>query len=233
MAAWAGAIDVPSSEAASSKEPVFLNKRDVRISISCEKWEMHSLSLDKSPRCDAGLYPEQRMAHGTQLGASCRHIGTQGCDLRPEARRVVEVDEVGELVGGDIIDEGKRRLHQPPVEADMAAPGAAAPLGLGIGKRKAAGCAPQFTGDARQSPGQQAFGAGEQPGADQRTRIAPRRSINTQDAAVALHPTEQGCVDVEPECAPKIVHLADRRRIRLRCARLQAGPGAMQPVVLL
>jgi hypothetical protein len=36
MAAWAGAIDAPSSEAASSRVPAFLTKREVRIAVSCD-----------------------------------------------------------------------------------------------------------------------------------------------------------------------------------------------------
>ena len=137
------------------------------------------------------------------------------------------------FVCGNVVDQRERRLHQPPVEADMAAPGAAAPLRLRVGQGEAAGCAPQPAGDARQPPGQQADGLAVQPAADQCADIGVERGMHAQAAAVALDVDEQGGPNVERERAPEIAHFGRGFAARLRRTRLQAGPRAVQPVVLL
>src|SRR4030065_2376036 len=82
---------------------------------------------------------KQHPTHSAQLGAPCQRVGAQFGDLRPETRRVVEVNQVRKFVRGNVIDQRERRLYQPPVEADMAAPGAAAPLRLRVGQGETAG----------------------------------------------------------------------------------------------
>ena len=47
--------------------------------------------------------------------------GQQPLDDRPEARRVVELDQVRDLVRDDVVGERGRQLDEAPVEADLAA----------------------------------------------------------------------------------------------------------------
>ena len=103
---------------------------------------------------------------------------------------MVEVDKVGKLVRGDVVDERERRLHQAPVEANVAAPGAAPPLGLRVGQREAAGRASQPAGDACKPPGQQALCTREQPAPHQFPGIRIQRRINTQGIAVPAYLVE-------------------------------------------
>ncbi len=103
---------------------------------------------------------------------------------------MIEMNKVGEFMRSDVVDERERRLHQPPVETDMAAPGAAAPLRLRVGQGKTAGCAAQLACDAREPPGQQTFGAGQQPGAHQFIGIRIQRRIDAQRIAMPAYLVE-------------------------------------------
>jgi len=105
---------------------------------------------------------------------------------------MVEVDEVGEFVCGNVIDERERRLHQPPVEADVPAPGAAAPLRLRVGQGKARGGSTQAAGNAREPPGQQTDGLVVQPAADQCADVGVKRGVHAEAVAVAPDVDEQG-----------------------------------------
>src|SRR5258708_13805902 len=67
------------------------------------------------------------MVAGEELGAQCPVIGTEALDLGPERSRVVHLAQVRELVAHDVVDEMRRRLHQPPGEAYLATRVAAPP----------------------------------------------------------------------------------------------------------
>src|SRR5258708_3916091 len=67
------------------------------------------------------------MIAGEELGAERPVIGTEALDLGPERARVVHLAQVRELVAHDVVDEMRRRLHQAPCEADLAARVAAPP----------------------------------------------------------------------------------------------------------
>ena len=54
--------------------------------------------------------------------------GSSAFDHRPEPRRVVELDQVRDLVRDHVVGQHRRQLDQPPVEPDLAAVVAAAPL---------------------------------------------------------------------------------------------------------
>lgn len=140
---------------------------------------------------------------------------------------------MGELVRGNVVDHRERCLHQPPVEADVATPGAAAPLRLRVGERKAAGGAPQPPRKACEPPAEEPFRPVVEPGAHQRADLGIERRMDTQGVALALDVNEQRSPNVEDERASKVAHFGQRLGEPLRCARLDAGPGAMQPVVLL
>src|SRR6185437_4113776 len=87
-----------------------------------------------------------------ELAAQCCITGEHRADHRPEARRVVELDDVGHLVRDDVLGELRRELHEPPVEADLTARVAAPPLAARVRKPQSgrhAVDARRIGGDAR------------------------------------------------------------------------------------
>ena len=61
-------------------------------------------------------------------GAPRQCPGQQRLDERPEARRMIELDQVRDLVRDHVFGERGRQLDQPPVEPNLALAVAAAPL---------------------------------------------------------------------------------------------------------
>src|SRR6185295_14895815 len=76
---------------------------------------------------------EQRgpiVEHAARLGVT----GKERFDESPEAPRMIELDQVRDLVCGDVVREVWRKLHEPPVEPDDAVLVAAAPFRAGVGE---------------------------------------------------------------------------------------------------
>ena len=74
----------------------------------------------------------------------------QRLDHRPEALRMIELDDVCDLVRDNVLGEHRRQLHEPPVEADLAFRVAAAPFAARVRQanaRRLARDAPHVTGD--------------------------------------------------------------------------------------
>lgn len=146
---------------------------------------------------------------------------------------MIEMDEVGELMRGDVVNERERRLHQAPVEAYMALPGATAPLRLRIGQGETAGRSPQPARETRETPGQQTLRTGQQPATHQFIGIRVQRRIDPQRLAVSAYLLKERGADIELQSAPHVVQPVHRGRLRLPTLRMHARPGAMQPVTLL
>src|SRR6185437_7047199 len=47
-------------------------------------------------------------------------FGKNGFDRLPEARAVIHFTQMGEFVRNDVVDDGQRKMNQPPVQANLA-----------------------------------------------------------------------------------------------------------------
>src|SRR5215208_3997312 len=73
------------------------------------------------------LHQQVSMAFVTQLFAVRRVVRHELADDAPEARRVIHLDEMGDFVRDDVIEQARRHLHQPPIEVYAAARMATSP----------------------------------------------------------------------------------------------------------
>ncbi len=124
------------------------------------------------------------------------------------------MDEVCELVGGHIIDEIEWHLHQAPIEADMALPSAASPLGLGIGQGEAGRHTPEASSQFRHPPREHTAGLRLQPGAYKRFDVDIEWAIDIQGTAAAVQAGKQGRMDFEHE---RMAQIADLGACHIRC----------------
>src|SRR5437868_15528758 len=69
----------------------------------------------------------QRSAFQAQPGARPVAVAAQPLDQPPEAARVVVLDEVGDLVRGQVVEHERRRHDQPPRERQVTLARARAP----------------------------------------------------------------------------------------------------------
>ena len=72
--------------------------------------------------------------HSSSSRRSAAWPGSSDFDQRPESRRVIELDQVRDLVRDDVFGERRRQLHQPPVETDLALGVAASPFAARVGQ---------------------------------------------------------------------------------------------------
>ena len=97
-----------------------------------------SRRIGRADRCSNALRGVSRPASSAVQSSSSRRSaawpGHQRLDDRPEARRVIELDQVRDLVRDDVFGERRRQLHEPPVEADLAARVAASPFAARVGQ---------------------------------------------------------------------------------------------------
>ena len=73
-----------------------------------------------------------------------RPLRHRQAELTPEARRVVPVQQVRDLVGGDVLHGDLRRLDEAPVDADDVVLAAGAPGVLRVGDASAGGLYPEL-----------------------------------------------------------------------------------------
>ena len=81
------------------------------------------------PRCRR--LPANQPSSGVSASSSRRGAvvaGQERLEQRPEAWRMVELDQVRDLVRDHVVGDARRQLHQPPMQPDLALLVAAAPL---------------------------------------------------------------------------------------------------------
>ena len=74
------------------------------------------------------------MAFPSDFLLACGVVGEDAGDRVPEARRVVHLLQMRELVHDHVIHKPQRHLDEPPVEMNAARRVATAPAGPGVGK---------------------------------------------------------------------------------------------------
>src|SRR6185436_9565574 len=151
--------------------------------------------------------------------------GIEVAHQRPEAPRVVELDEVRDLVRDDVVGERGRDMHQAPGKADAAALGAHAPLGAGVGESYRRGGEAELRGEMRRARLERFESAELQP-AHQSFQRAPARRADNQPSRLALH-LARTFPDLEH------VQLAEKRQRFAAHAEQQRRLGHPRPFVEL
>ena len=77
------------------------------------------------------------LSHRIKLGPGRGVVRAQALDDAPEARRVIHLPQMRQLVRHYVIDDMRRRLHEPPAQTHVALGVAAPPPSLGIGDENA------------------------------------------------------------------------------------------------
>ena len=95
------------------------------------------------------LAVERRQHVVLELPAHALVIGQHRSHHVPEARAVVHLAQVRELVGHDVVDGRQREVHQPPVQAHRAVGAGAAPAGGRRAERQPLHAHAQFRREVR------------------------------------------------------------------------------------
>ena len=89
--------------------------------------------FDSAGEQGSGFSPEWQ-GFAAQLGAQGGVGGQLGLHVRPKARAVVHLVQVGQFVNDDVVHNRRAKVHEPPVQADAAVCAGAAPAGAGRGQ---------------------------------------------------------------------------------------------------